>query len=84
MKNKQYLKTLGLYIISIFCIITYFLLSNSESIVKFNQKADNYRIDYGFLFFILTGFVKYGLLLIGISIPIILTFLLLKKKIKHN
>ncbi len=84
MKNKQYLKILGLYTISIFCIITYFLLSNSESIIEFNQKADNYRIDYGFFFFILTGLVKYVLLLIGISVPIILTFLLLKKKTKHN
>ena len=78
--NKLNFKIIGLYLISILCIISYLLLDNSDLITGFNQKADSFRTDTGFFVFITTGLFKYGLLLIGASIFTILTFILLKEK----
>ncbi len=84
MRNKRNLKIIGLYLISMFCIISYLLLESSDSITEFNQKADNFRTDTGFFVFITTGLFKYGLLLIGTSVFTVLTFLLFKEKSTTN
>lgn len=65
--------------ISLFCIVCYFLLENSNIISELVEKSNKLRYN-GFVTFILTGLFKYGLLVIGISIIIILSFLLIKEK----
>ena len=81
--NKRNLKIIKLYIISLFCIVFYFLLENSSIISELVQKSERGR--YGsFLTFFLTGLFKYGLLVIGISIILIMSFMLIKERKKNT
>ncbi len=80
--NKRNLKIIKLYIISLFCIVFYFLLENSSIIPELVQKSERGR--YGsFLTFFLTGLFKYGLLVIGIGIILIMSFMLIRERKKH-
>lgn len=81
--NKKNLKIVRLYMISLFCIVCYFLLENSTIISELIEKSNKLRYK-GFVTFILTGLFKYGLLVIGISIIVILSFLLIKEKISKD
>jgi len=77
--NKRYLKIVRLYAIGLVCIVFYFLLENSNIIAELVQKTERGR--YGsFPTFFLTGFLKYGLLTIGISVIIIISVLLIRRK----
>ncbi len=79
--NKRNFKIIKLYIISLLCIIFYFILENSNIIPELVKNSEKGR--YGeFLTFFLTGLFKYGLLVIGIGVFIILTFMLILEKIK--
>lgn len=69
--------------ISLFCIVCYFLLENSNIISELVEESNKNRYK-GFVTFLLTGLFKYGLLAIGISIIIILSFLLIKGKISKD
>ena len=66
--------------ISLVCIVCYFLLENSTTIPELVEFTSRSRYK-GFPAFILTGLLKYGLLVIGIGISTILSFLLIKEKI---
>ncbi len=72
-----------LYIISLLCIVNYFTLDNSSIIPKLVEKSSEFRY-HGFLVFFITGLFKYGLLTIGISLFIILSYLLIKEKISKD
>ncbi|TPV35342.1 hypothetical protein FJ651_00010 [Paucihalobacter ruber] len=75
------IKIVRLYIISLACIVFYFFLENSNIISELVKISDRGR--YGsFPTFFLTGLFKYGLLVIGISIILILSFLLIREKTK--
>ena len=81
--NKRNLKIARLYAISLLCIAFYFLLENSNIIAELVQKSERGR--YGsFPTFFLTGLFKYGLLIIGISIIIIASFLLIRERTKKT
>ena len=80
-QSKRNLKIIRLYIISFLCIICYFLLENSNLISELVQISEKGRYG-GFPTFFLTGLLKYGLLIIGISIIIIMSFLLIKERTK--
>ena len=81
--NKRNLKIVRLYAISLLCIIFYFLLENSNIIAELVQKSERGR--YGsFPTLFLTGLFKYGLLVVGVGIFIILSFLLIKEKLVLN
>ena len=79
--NKKNLKILRLYIISLIFIVCYFLLENSTIISELVQISEKGRYS-GFPTFFITGLFKYGLLLVGIGIIIILTFLLIRERTK--
>jgi len=81
--NKKDLKVVRLYIISLICIVCYFLLENSTIISELVEKSNKLRYS-GFVTFLLTGLLKFGLLVVGIGIFIILTFLLIKERIKND
>ena len=80
--TKQRLKILKLYLVSIVCIVAYFLLEHSNIIPQLIAYANKNR-DKGFTTFFLSGLFKYGLLFVGISTILILSFLLIKEKIKE-
>lgn len=80
--NKRNLKIIKLYIISLFCIVFYFILENSNIISELVQISEKGRYG-GFPTFFLTGLFKYGLLVIGISIIIIMSFLLIRERTKN-
>jgi type II secretory pathway component PulF len=77
--NKKNFKIVRLYIIGLICIVCYFLLENSTIIPELVQISEKGRYS-GFPTFFLTGLLKYGLLVVGIGIIIILTFLLIKER----
>ena len=81
--NKKNLKILRLYIISLLCIVCYFLLENSTIIPELVQKSEKGRYG-GFPTFFLTGLFKYGLLLFGIGNIIIMSFLLIRERTKKR
>jgi hypothetical protein len=78
-RNKRKFKIIRLYIISLVCIVCYFLLENSNIISELVQISEKGRYG-GFPTFFLTGLFKYGLLVIGISIIIIMSFLLIRER----
>lgn len=81
--NKRKIKIIRLYVISLVCIICYFLLENSNIISELVKKSEKGR--YGdFATFFLTGLFKYGLLVIGISNIIIMSFMLIKERTKKR
>ena len=81
--NKRKFKIIRLYIISLVCIVCYFLLENSNIISELIQLFEKSRYG-GFPTFFLTGLFKYGLLVIGISIIIIMSFLLIRERKKNS
>ena len=83
MMHKKNLKIVRLYIISLICIVCYFLLENSTIISELVQISEKGRYS-GFPTFFLTGLFKYGLLIVGIGIIIILTFLLIRERTKKQ
>lgn len=82
-RNKTKFKILRLYIISLFCIAYFFLLENSNIISELVQISEKGRYG-GFPTFFLTGLFKYGLLVVGISIITIMSFLLIRERIKND
>ena len=80
-QNKRNLKILRLYLIGLFLIALFFLLRNSSIISELVVKSTKLRY-HGFVTVLLTGLLKDGLLVIGISIIVILSFLLIREKIK--
>lgn len=83
MTNRKNYKIIRLYIISLICIVGYIFLDNSNIISELVENSNKGR-DSGFIMFIFTGIVKYGLLVIGVGIIIILSFLLIKEKLVKN
>ncbi|TYA66026.1 hypothetical protein FUA24_24275 [Seonamhaeicola marinus] len=77
--NKKNFKIFRLYLIGLLCIVIFTILESSSIIPELVEKSNNDRYN-GFLTFILTGFFKYGILIIGISIVTILSFFLIKNK----
>jgi hypothetical protein len=81
--NKRNLKIVRLYIISLLCIAFYFYLEISSIISELVEFSNRLRYN-GFGTFFLTGLLKYGLLIIGISMIIITTFMLIKEKVRKK
>ncbi len=81
--HKRNLKIVRLYIIGLFCMAFYFFLENANILSQLVEKSKTLRYK-GFFTFMLTGLFKYGLLVIGISIILILTFLLIQEKISKD
>ncbi len=78
--NKRNLKIVGLYIISLVCIVCYFLLEHYNFIFEFYEKNKYSKYPSNvFAVLIFSGLLQYGLLVIGISVFIILSFFLIKK-----
>jgi len=81
--NKRNSKILRLYIVGLICLIGYYFLENSDIIPNLVELMSKFRYD-GFPTFFLTGLIKYGLLIVGIGIIVIMTFLLTKERIKNS
>lgn len=69
--------------ISLVCIVCYILLENSNIISELVQISEKGRYG-GFPTFFLTGLFKYGLLIVGISIITIMSFLLIRERTKKR
>ncbi|APY06829.1 hypothetical protein BWZ20_00305 [Winogradskyella sp. J14-2] len=79
--NKKKFKIIRLYLIGLVCVVSYYFLDNSNVIPNLVERMSDFRYS-GFPTFFLTGLLKYGLLIVGIGIIIILTFLLIKERTK--
>ena len=77
---KNNFKIIRLYAIGLICIGSYFLMENSILISEFVTKSSEFRYN-GFVTFLLTGLLKYGILSIGLIIIIMLTYLLIRNRI---
>lgn len=78
-ENKNF-RIVAAYGIGIACLMLFFLMKNSEQLNEFLKKAERSRPTWAFGTFAITGLIQYGLLTAGISIIIILTILLIRKK----
>lgn len=86
-RNKRNLKIVQLYIISLLCIVCYFLMENYNIINELVEKSSTFSYNKHtarFLALFFTGLLKYGLLAVGICIFSMLSFMLIKEKIKND
>lgn len=82
--QKRSLKIIKAYLLALICILCFFLLNHSNIIPKLVTQADIGRYK-GFVTFLLIGLFKYGLLVIGIGLIMILSILLiLNNKRSHE
>ena len=81
--NDSNLKVVRYFIIGLCCIVIFYLLDNSNIISELQLKSDKLRYK-GFDTFLLTGLIKYGLLVYGISAIVIPSFFLIKEKISKD
>lgn len=81
--NDSNLKVVRYYIIGLCCIVIFYLLDNSNIISELQLKSDKLRYK-GFVTFILTGLIKYGLLFYGISAIVIPSYFFIKEKISKE
>ena len=82
-RNKRKFQIIRLYVISLVCIACFFLLENSNIISELVQISEHGRYG-GFPTFFLSGLFKYGLLIVGISIITIMSFLLIRERTKKT
>ena len=83
-RNKRNLKIVRLYLISLLCIICYFLMENYNVIHEVVQQWSTFRYNQytsRFVAIFFTGLLKYGLLTVGICIFSMLSFMLIKEKL---
>lgn len=84
-RNKRSLKIARLYIISLVCIVGYFLMENDNIINILVEKSSDFfpvEVTGKFITLVFTGLLQYGLLVVGICIFLILSFILFREKIK--
>ncbi|CAG2534625.1 hypothetical protein MAR621_04093 [Maribacter dokdonensis] len=84
-QNKKSLKIARLYIISLVCIVGYFLMENDNIINILVEKSSDFfpvEVTGKFITLVFTGLLQYGLLVVGICIFLILSFILFSEKIK--
>ncbi len=84
-QNKRSLKIARLYIISLVCIVGYFLMENDNIINILVEKSSDFfpvEVTGKFITLVFTGLLQYGLLVVGICIFLILSFILFREKIK--
>lgn len=81
--NKTF-KILGLYVLGILCLGLFFYIDNSQELSEFLEKADRFRTDWGFGFYTMIGLVKLVSLIAGIAIPLMLTIMIIRQKLRKN
>lgn len=81
---KRTLKIIGLYVFGLLCLGLFFYTDNSQELTDFMKKADRFRTDWGFGFYAIVGLIKMVSLFSGVIIPLVLTIMLIRQKIKKN
>jgi hypothetical protein len=81
--NKKNFKVFRIYVISLLCIVCFFLLENTTIIPELVQISEKGRYS-GFPTFFLTGLLKYGLLVLGTSNIIIMSFIIIREKTRNR
>jgi len=88
MKTKIKIRTIKiicLYGLSVLMLIAYWLIDNSLVLKEFLEKNDRVMTNWAMGFYAIIGFVKLGLITAGLTIPIILTIMIIiNKKTPHN
>lgn len=78
------MKIIGFYIFSALCLALFFYIDNSSDLKEHLEKTDRFRTDWGFGFYAIIGIIKLASLIVGITIPIILTIMIIREKIKST
>ncbi len=81
---KRTFRIIGLYIFGTLCFALFIYMDNSQDLNDFLKKADRVRTDWGFGFYLMVGLIKFVSLISGVTIPIILTIMLLRENLKKN
>ncbi len=77
---KRVFRIIGIYLIGVMCLVIYFVMRHSSSFNDFLQQAKRSRIDWSFGVYAMTGLIELTLLVIGISVLVITSILLIKSK----
>lgn len=81
---KKIFKIIGLYIIGLLCLGLFIYMDNSHELNGFLKKADRVRTGWGFGFYAIVGLIKMVSLVSGVAIPLILTIMLIRQRMKKN
>lgn len=80
--QKRLFRIIGLYILSVVLLYIYWSMDNSIELKEFLKKAERSGPQDALGFYAEVGLIQYGSLIAGISIPIILTTLLILNRNK--
>lgn len=78
------LKIIILFLLGFVLLGLYLYLGRSPELNELLQKAERARTDWAFGIYVTIGLAKLASLIAGISIPLILTFLLVKRNIENK
>ncbi len=75
---------IALYVLSALMISGYWLMDNSSELRGTLRKVDNFSTSTGFKMYALVGLLQYGLLIVGVSIFLTLSFMIIKSVIQRK
>ena len=78
--SSKTLRIIALYLPGLICLVLFFFIHCSNDLAEFLTDASQFRADWGFGFYAAIGVIKLVLLVAGITIPCVLTVLLLRRK----
>lgn len=81
---KMTFKIIGLYGIGLLCLGIFIYMDNSQELNDFLRKAERVRTDWSFGFHAIVRLIKMASLISGVTIPLILTIMLIRQRIKKN
>ncbi|PRP68394.1 hypothetical protein [Nonlabens agnitus] len=82
-RNERVLKIVGFYFFGLVCLVSFYWLDNSDFIAEEvkQSKGGGYN---GFRAFLVSGLIKYGFLVAGICSIVIMSLILIQKRISEN
>jgi len=86
-RNNRNFMIVRLYLISLVCIICYFLMYHYNVINILVEKSSDFfpiEVTGKFITLVFTGLLQYGLLMVGICIFLMLSFTLIRDKIRND
>ena len=80
----QIFKIIGLYLIGFLCLGLYAYIDHSQGLSDFLKVIDRANASRSFQFYIGIGLIKLVLLVSGVTIPLTLTIVLIRKQLQKK
>lgn len=78
--NKMIKRALKFYALGVICLVLFFVMEHTSALSQLLEKTERVRIDWSFGFNVFIGLIRFSLVVSGISLLVLPTYFLLKKK----